>query len=187
MSVYDLEKRKLMKRAKRQGLWPIPMKYQGMHVEPMLRAMADDTGHKVAYIRAIYELGLLIRPADRPVQIISTLDDPSRYVGRGKYRNKPNPKVRRGVLKSREARESIITQPDRAPIEHTTIRTNAGQLARVARDHAPVIMNGKMNKESRYNTMYSTGFNPPSRVVKATFESPQQIKERKGKKRFSAT
>lgn len=190
MSILDTTgkdaKRKLMKRAKRQGLWPIPEQYHGLPKERLLTVWSADTGHAIKYLRLVYDMGHLIRHHDAlpPLPIIP--HDVSKS-GKAQFRGKPNPVVRAGIAKATASREAIHAKPLRGKVERTTIRTNGQQLARTARDYSLVQTNGRMNKDSQHPTAYSTGYQPPSAIVKARFESPDEIKARRGHKRFSTT
>lgn len=191
MSILDTTgkdaKRKLMKRAKRQGLWPIPEQYHGLPKESLLRAWSDDTGHAIKYLRLIYDMGHAIRHTQALPPLPLVVQGVETYAGKAKFKSKPNPVVRAGVAKAAAKREKIHEKPLRGKVERTTIRTNGQQLARTARDFALVQTNGRMDKDSQHPTAYSTGYRPPSAIVKARFESPDEIKARRGHKRFSTT
>lgn len=184
--LYGMPPHELLARARVQGLWPIEEKYHGQSTEQIIRAMSYDTRHSVRYIRAVFKHGARLDPSNWPALTDTarvSYNDPS--VGRGKFTNKPNPKVRAGIQASAELRQAIINYNDKHTIRHPdlpVIRTNATQLERV-KDNAPVLTNGRMRPKSKNTTAYSTGFAPPSRKD----QTKLVIKDTTSRKRFSKT
>lgn len=182
----NLAHMELHKRARKQGLWPIPSTYWGGSNESIITRMASDTGHSVKYVRRVLKVCFACDPKNIPPQYITSEDVIGLEAsGRGKFKNKPNPVKRRGLAKAKRERERIHKEGGEPAPTVEELRTNGPQLALVQEQYAPVLTNGRRIKSSKRTTSYSTGFVPPSRVINATFISPEQIKARKGMKRFS--
>lgn len=164
--LHGMPAHELLQRAKCQGLWPIPKDYHAMATDDIIKALAYDTGNVYKYVKATLNACRTCDPGNWPSLYVEhervTVDLTAH--GKGRFNNKPNPVVRRGIAKSARVREEIIKANDKMTIRQSVvpIRTNAGQLERV-QDHAPVLTNGRMRPNSKQTTAYSTGYAPPSR------------------------
>lgn len=181
--LYGMPMHELLKRSKQQGLWPIPEKYHALSTEEIIRRLSGDTGHSIRYVRAILDCGARLDSANWPSLTTDAANITGRenlgHVGRGKFKSRPNPVKRAAIERNAVERQRLIshnrtldlvedstdirTNAKPIPKELQTLRSNAGALARVADQYAPVLTNGRMRKNSKNTTQFSTGFAPPSR------------------------
>ena len=176
----------LLQRAKGQGLWPIPMDLEHLPTEQVLVQLRERTGHKIAYIRAVFEAGKRLDPSNWPSLVTEAgakrVKADLTKVGAGKFKSRPNPIKRAGLAKSKEARQSVIKAANEVIVlnpkpgvlvgvkahelykdKSVPIKTNGPQIDRTAKQFAPVLTNARMRKASKRTTQFSTGFVPPSR------------------------
>lgn len=181
VALHNMPLHELLQRGKRQGLWPISEALAGMSTDDIVTHEAQRTGHAAKYIRQVYKAGSTLAPHEWPslykegdrVQLDLT------SIGRAKFNNKPNPKKRMAIADGHEARRAGIRHNAKVRVvnDAAPMRTNAGQLERV-KDHAPVITNGRMRKNSKATTSYSTGFAPPSRKDETRVEFKKKVIKR---------
>lgn len=185
--LHGMPAHELLQRAKAQGIWPLNEIYHDMSLEDILKGLSYDTGHKIKYLRAVLKACAQCDPSNWPSLYVKgerVKVDLTAH-GQGKFKNKPNPVVRKGIARAASERERIIQANDKVSIRHTAapdMRTNAGQLERAKAQYAPVLTNGRMRKHSKSTTSFSTGFAPPSRKD----DTRVKVKQTGVYKRFSS-
>ena len=165
-ALHGMPLHELLQRGKQQGLWPMPDDLGYLSTEKAVEILSKRTGHKVKYIRQVFRAGATLDPDNWPslYQEGTRIKTDLTMIGKARFKNKPNPLKRAAIERARGERAARISHNVRTakPAKPAKVRTNATQLERV-KDHAPLLTNGKMRKNSQNTTAYSTGFAPPSR------------------------